>query len=492
MCGECTATVSNDFDATHLVTDDPTWNFALTRGKNSGGKHSSSVALLRSGQGECLIFLEQARCVPYLEDNGSIVSTLSCAGPAKLDGHPFVRAWAEARDASAQWRPVGQPAQWSARHCGAAPSWFSTKSLGFPIENHDQVTLRMELWDDNRLLGTSASKLSFLPAHETITQELDSAAELRDDEPCVLRFQVLDSSQVLAPRTVYFIRHAQSVWNQAQGKMNLYEMGRRTDHPLSYKGRTQAETLAGLLQEVGQDTSNLDFASLLQPDAIYSSPLIRAVQTAVISLRSVLSAGGRQTPIVLMPNAREKQNMGGFDTHSRKKGHDIARHVLTELRVLYQDLEEDVIQEAFSHLKLNTMEVGHDWWCEKAKESEEELAIRQQEFMSQLLYSPYRTIVVVGHSLFFQNIFKTFSGEIFHERRGPFAERLGKAKLNNCGVARVELDPRASLERPIVDVRLMRGTYLEGGQGMCACGHVPTHGEHEALVLVPEKVGEAN
>ena len=121
---------------------------------------------------------------------------------------------------------MGQVAQWSARHCGAAPSWFSTKSLGFPIANHDQVTLRMELWDDYRLLGTSASKLSFLPAHETITQELDSAAELRDDEPCVLRFQVLDSSQVLAPRTVYFIRHAQSVWNQAQGKLNLYEMGR--------------------------------------------------------------------------------------------------------------------------------------------------------------------------------------------------------------------------------------------------------------------------
>ncbi|HZQ06383.1 MAG TPA: histidine phosphatase family protein [Anaerolineae bacterium] len=64
---------------------------------------------------------------------------------------------------------------------------------------------------------------------------------------------------------LYFVRHAESEANVT----NEFSNKNPTKHPLTAKGRAQAHALADQLRDV-------DFA------AIYSSPLLRAVQTAQI------------------------------------------------------------------------------------------------------------------------------------------------------------------------------------------------------------------
>jgi broad specificity phosphatase PhoE len=59
----------------------------------------------------------------------------------------------------------------------------------------------------------------------------------------------------------YFVRHAESAWNAEN------RLCGRTDVPLSAAGREQAARLA-------------ERFAVLRPEAIYTSPLRRAVETA--------------------------------------------------------------------------------------------------------------------------------------------------------------------------------------------------------------------
>jgi broad specificity phosphatase PhoE len=286
-------------------------------------------------------------------------------------------------------------------------------------------------------------------------------------------FQVIDSAEVLAKRTVYFVRHGESSWNKAQSKLDLYEMGRQTDHPLSSKGREQAEELSSLVNEA-QDND------LLHPDVIYVSPLTRAIQTAVIGLRSVL-AQPDFGHVVLMANAREKQNFGGFDSKPCCTGSNVLKRTLDELVLLYKGQKgADEVVKAFQKLKIDTAEVEDRWWHNVQAESPAQLKGRLSEFMAQLKYSPYKSIVVVGHSHFFRAVFKEFVSDSFKERRKDFADQLSKMKLSNCGVARLSLDPSVEQGGPITDVELILGTHLDADGGLCKCqGPPPRLDENE-------------
>merc|ERR1719265_2611034 len=80
--------------------------------------------------------------------------------------------------------------------------------------------------------------------------------------------------------------------------------------------------------------------------------------------------------------------------------------------------------------------------------------------MSQLIYSPHRTAVVVGHSHFFRAIFQHFTSPVFKERDVDLANDLSTKKLCNCGVAKIVLDASVSRETPIMDVELLLDTEL--------------------------------
>jgi len=429
---------------------------------------------------ECLLFLEYAKDVPFSDP----LRDFTCqAVSAKSHGHPFVRAWVEQDGAL-----IGRAAEWPAKSCNEVPSWYWAQPLGFSLSQHrSSARLRLELRDQHELLGSLDVPLKDLPEHEPVLRDLTETRQWgAPKRTSQVSFQVLDAASVLRERReVWFIRHGESVWNKAQSQLDLKTMAERTDHPLSAKGREQAEALSEKLQLAANAGSDFDetMESLFQPDVVYSSPLTRAIQTSVIALGPTLTCPGRERDMVLMASSREKLNFGGFDTWSTKKGADIVLGARTELQALYEGEECCEALKAFNLLGFDAQEVADNWWCEGMAETPAQLDARLQEFMSQLLYSPHRSIVVVGHSHFFRSVFKTFLSQEFKE--GPeakLAKEFAGKKMDNCGVARLELDPSRGLAGgPIVRAEMVLGSQFVSEEGLLSCcaaaGQAPASGQ---------------
>jgi broad specificity phosphatase PhoE len=402
--------------------------------------------------GECLLFLEQAKHVPYSDT----LRTITCgAAEAKSHGHPFACAWAEENGSL-----VGKVGQWATKACNTSPAWFSAQSLGFNMGKHRSAIIHIEFWDGGTLIADFNAPLAQLPRHSSLTCDLKSKVT-GNKKKSTVSFQILDSREVTESRTIFFVRHGESAWNKGQDELNLHEMYRTTNHPLSETGRNQAENLGCRLAQAAKQR-NPAVAPLLRPDVIYASPLTRAVQTAAISFGPLVMKLNDLNEIVLMANARERKNWGGADSRSTCLGNDVPRHALEELRKLYPPSSDNAgVVDTFTKMRFDTQEVQDNWWCEGSSESPTELAARLQEFMAQLIYSPHKTAVVVGHSHFFREVFRNFLAEELKNSKADFCHDLCNMKLSNCGVIRVDLDPRRGIEGgPIVRADLVLQSRL--------------------------------
>lgn len=447
--------------------------FPLTSAE--GNSKPSKVSDLGRSGGHCILFLEKATSVPYHD----FLRDATCeAVNAKSHGHPYVVAWAE----TSAGEVIGKVAEWPSRNCNAQPAWFSARSLGFALAEQPAATLRVELREGGSVLGSLQTPLQELQAHKSLTMDLQSDAK-PGVKASTVSFQILDSKEVLRQRIVYFVRHGESQWNKAQGKLDLQTMASKTDHPLSAKGWEQAESLNKLLDEqlqkelVADKTTDASVSAMLRPGVVFTSPLARAIQTAVIAIGPVLAKAEQpeRRELVLLANAKEKQNFGGLDTHCTKIGRDILDTALEELRSYPGEAQEErPAVDAFFELGYDLEEVQDAWWPEGQSETSKQLEVRLQEFMLQLMYSAHDSIVVFGHSLFFQQIFRKYlSSEL---RRGDdIAQDLKHKKLPNCGVVRLELDPLVSLEDgPFVEAQLVLGTEFEpDGNSLMSCCSAP-------------------
>jgi hypothetical protein len=109
--------------------------------------------------------------------------------------------------------------------------------------------------------------------------------------PCkvVVRIVPIPSQPEQLKKTVFFIRHGESKWNQAQDSKNLVDMVKETDHGLSDEGKNQARHLASC-------TKSADFASdpdskkFMQAQKIYISPLTRQVLCWILLHDSMISS----------------------------------------------------------------------------------------------------------------------------------------------------------------------------------------------------------
>eukprot|EP00811_Abedinium_folium_P003292 NODE_13026_length_1189_cov_15.820151.p1 GENE.NODE_13026_length_1189_cov_15.820151~~NODE_13026_length_1189_cov_15.820151.p1 ORF type:complete len:312 (-),score=57.08 NODE_13026_length_1189_cov_15.820151:12-947(-) len=274
----------------------------------------------------------------------------------------------------------------------------------------------------------------------------------------------------LATARFFFVRHGESRWNRAQQDRNLYEILRTTDHPLTGAGRNQAETLAARLAEAADEPSSRA-APMLRPDVVFTSPLVRALETAMIALGQVLTKPGAVGELVLMPNAREKKSYAG-DTRSTKVGSEIMLCAFEELRALYKDNEDSLLRSSFCKLRYDATEVQERWWHDGPTESASQLQARAEKFLSQLLYSPHQNIVVVGHSLFFRTVFRRYLSDEFKAREPALAHAICSRRLSNCGVLRLELSHNQwPGGMPIVSAELVLGSMLEDGQARTLCTH---------------------
>jgi hypothetical protein len=204
------------------------------------------------------------------------------------------------------------------------------------------------------------------------------------------------------------------------------------------------------------------------------------VQTAVIAFGKVALAGAGELGI--MPSAREKQNLGGLDSMSSKLGTAVLQASLDALRSAYGKQGEAAggVLDDFRRLRFDLQEVEDRWWTEGASESPEQLQARAAEFVAQLLYSPHRVVVVVGHSHFFRAVFRDHISSVFRAESPRLARELSEGKLSNCGIARVDLEmsPSGISNGVIRSVQLVLGSTIEadrahGLAACCACAGQP-------------------
>jgi len=457
------AGAKNSDDSTSLEIDvsrlmfQNSWVFPKRRAK---GATSQEAAKSLFARGQCLIFLESAGNIPYPE----AVHDLTCSAVSfKSHGKPWVRAYAMRNSGI-----VGQMIEWPARRWNNTPTWCSAQSLGISFAEKAAANLRIEFFDEQTQLGSAEMKLGDVPLHSTVTQQLEQKLQTRNHQHSSVSFQVLDSRAFLESRTVFFVRHGESVWNKAQEQLHLNEMVRTTDHPLSAKGRAQAESLSQRIAKAAT-RANPELAELLRPEAVYVSPLTRAMQTAIIALGPAMTQANGNANVVLMANAREKQNFGGLDSRPAMTGVGVLQRTLDELKALYQGDEAPII-DTFNQLRFDVRDVEGIWWEEAASENKDQLQVRLDEFMSQLLYSPHQSVVVVGHSHFFREVFRRYLSSDFKDQNNKLATEITKQKLMNCGVARLELDPTRGVGgEPIMNVQLVLETTLSSDGGLLAC-----------------------
>ena len=333
-------------------------------------------------------------------------------------------------------------------------------------------TLRCEVADLN--LGTSDTSLGAaeLPAaalaergQELVVLDVaPSRREFREKmaagRPFQLELRPLRAAlgQGRAIRRMYFVRHGESVWNEATDNK---EVGRMLahDHPLSAEGVAQAQRLRDAWQRLASQEP--DF---LRAQHVFSSPLTRALQTCTIGLRGhpLFSAEAPAAPSLrLLASAREVKTLVGLDTIGVAHGLD---GILARLRQMTEPLLP--LAELVPACHVDAYQCSDRWWYE-GKEGKADMLERYKSFLNTLLYfpssehaavDPFVPVIVVGHSLFFRDFCKAYLGD------NPALAEFAQKKLCNAGCVRVDIEwnPQAfhSLDPKILNITLLFGSTL--------------------------------
>lgn len=246
-------------------------------------------------------------------------------------------------------------------------------------------------------------------------------------------------------KTVYVVRHGESQWNVAQKERDPVGMFGKFDHALTAKGVGQAESLRGRIRVAPrQGEERLDFDAAT---AIYCSPLVRAVQTALVALAAHPTL--RHQSIVLVPECRElTYPVGGFDSIKGHTGGALSHQVLRRARKVVDGRSLLPIERGVARLDASELVKTH-WY---GFESRKDASNRLRTFMDRLCSVPDTTIIVVGHSLFFQALIANFA-DPKAKRRDPTLRHLAHHKLKNAAVARLILNC-SNPHHPIIKARL--------------------------------------
>jgi broad specificity phosphatase PhoE len=178
-----------------------------------------------------------------------------------------------------------------------------------------------------------------------------------------------------------------------------------------------------LVEQRRQDYMNL----FLHADAVYSSPLTRALETAVLSMEGhpALTTRG----ITLYSMIREIKRIGGLDT----VGIEVAEGIETRLRNELTQILGASRTDRLTAVPITINDCDLPWWTPIADhENEIEQQIRVREFVTFARYCDAQVPVFVGHSLFFKAFYsKRISKDLFKNRH-HLSENLKKFRLSNA------------------------------------------------------------
>ena len=416
--------------------------------------------------------------------------------------------YCKAKIVQSRTRTVTGVARWPVKWDATNPLWDSCRLIGTAVPSSEDQ-LELQFWDADEsfskddMIGTARCPVgNFVGTDEltlpiTLTKQAKRAQ--RKGKPyCVVSRQSLEELKAAAKKSIFIVRHGESVWNKAQADKDVVSMLSTVDHPLNAAGKGQAEALQAAISE-GVAASSPDAAALLAVDAVWCSPLTRAIQTCLIGTLPILEgpgsgaatgdsgdgsmpSGGATTTagdgqhaphrVLLNPNLREKRNFGGKDSSGKWCGEALRSGVRKEIEALYAG--DEATASRLNRVELDLSDVQNQWWL-GSKESEQAVAERMEELLCQIRFSPHGSLVLVGHSHYFREMCRRCRAPActIHDAAGSAVDAadLEAKKLSNGGIAKLELDwsstelTSGKVEavqggQPITSVQLMFGTAL--------------------------------
>jgi len=378
-------------------------------------------------------------------------------------------------------------AKWPTVKDDKNPCWYSTSFVGRSARGDHG--LHVKLWDEDRgsddFLGEVCVPLRTMPDGIAKQLIIYPPGDEKNEHAQVVEVRVRRSFPSVRKKLI-LIRHGESEWNDAQSNNKFRVMLARVDHPLTAVGVDQALGLAKHIETAQREGSDDPCVNdLLSAQVVYSSPLCRAVQTALLGC-APLAAARPSLSWVLRKNAREKRNLGGRDSSGQEYGDKMARCLHDEVAELASMHVEEggdgaLLDEAALHRLVDGLdfrETATRWWQDTREDGDDAASRARQLFFHQVLWDERDAIVIVGHSHFFREFFaghfsagmtaRVEVGETEHSARD-----WKKKKLSNCGVAHVVLDfaaireawregrqPKEEEYRCIDDVTLLFDTKL--------------------------------
>jgi len=185
----------------------------------------------------------------------------------------------------------------------------------------------------------------------------------------------------------------------------------------------------------------------LAADAVFCSPLTRAVETALVVLESHAALVSRG--LTLCSCIREVKGLGGMDSVGLEAGRGIRDRVQRELEAKLGaaqaaellaplDHEHSATTEPASSAGFNANDCEAMWWTPMHSfESAADQHERMLDFLAVVRYSDSETPVFVGHSLFFKLFYSTRLSKMLDKNRPLLADKLQRFRLSNATVLAV-------------------------------------------------------
>jgi broad specificity phosphatase PhoE len=247
-------------------------------------------------------------------------------------------------------------------------------------------------------------------------------------------------------KTIFLIRHGESKWNISQSENNLKGMVRQYDHELTETGLQQA-SLFNQRWKFALTTSHEsdieDYQSFVNASVIYSSPLTRATQTALLTCEGHEAFKSPNGKLTLLSSLREVKNFGSFDTVGRYSGEEISKHVHEMLK---RDLGEERCQEVLKPT-IDFNDAQEQWWTAlEVQESKSDVNLRLKELWNYLRYGTEKdhvtqedasVVILVGHSHYFRQLLRENLSPEYREREMEWTTELSQKKLDNAACLRI-------------------------------------------------------
>jgi len=324
------------------------------------------------------------------------------------------------------------------------PVWFCRRSFGVPAADAD--LLMFHLWDKNILRDGYIDHVKIQVAHlqseaKDFPLTVRASTRLRTSlsncrTPPSLRIRRLPIFTGEIHKTVYFIRHGTSLWNQAQADKAYSELLGK-DHPLNARGVEQCEALRKrwTSRASGAVVSKAPLGSLQRHfesqftscQAVFTSPLTRAVQTALIALNG--HPATQNAPVVCMRSAREIKGVGGRDCLGKVSGDNIEKRARHELAAVSSDEFVNGL-----NVRIHPGDSNSEWWT-YIKDTKRSTRGRFHDFWQCIRFCEADKIIITGHSNFFKKLLKNHAQNAACDN-AKLREILvaGKHKLNNASV----------------------------------------------------------